>query len=186
MYQITQSKDIFFFPRLLIWLKLSEQLLIGPNGEIVLSTFHCVVYCLVHMSLKKIIPFKWYSTYAQTTIHLLLRTHLETSTYHINPPQSVTNTHKSFTHSLSSCHTLRVSDPYCAIKFISLLQIDSLIYSVFFCGILKNNRKHSVITLYGFVPHQQWRHHIETACLCYLEQRSAYFISTVYSENDCF
>lgn len=105
-------------------------------------------------------------------------------------------TYPSFPHqptqtlSLSSCHTLRGSDPYCAINFIFVLQIDSLIYSVLLrCSLSPDlgggrRRKHSIITFYGFIPPQQCRCHPEMAPLCYSVQRSAYFILTVYHNNE--
>lgn len=104
---------------------------------------------------------------------------------HITPPQ--THTHK---HLVSSCHTLRVSDPYWAIKFIFVLQIDSLIYCVLLCGCLnpdlgcEKRRKHSIITFYGFIQLPQWCCHTEMAPLCYSAQRSSYFMLTVYHNNE--
>lgn len=115
--------------------------------------------------------------------------HLHTKTYHMTPSHSHTNMHISIIppnspqkHLLSSCHTLRVTDPYCAIKFIFLVPIDNLIYSIWLCGSLspdlgwEKRRNHSIMTFYGFIPLQQWCCHPEMAPVCHLVQGSACFM----------
>lgn len=85
-------------------------------------------------------------------------------------------------HLLSSRHTLRLGEPHCAIKFISLLQIDNLIYSSLLCGTLspdlggEERRNHSIITFYSFIPLQQWCCHPEMAPVCHLAPDSQCFM----------
>lgn len=74
---------------------------------------------------------------------------------------------------------LRISDPYCAIKFIFPLQTDNLIYGT--CVELRSaaarkKRKHSIITFNGFIPRPQWRCHPGMALTCCLVSCSACFM----------
>lgn len=116
-------------------------------------------------------------------------THTDQNASHVATPLPVhtTRTHActhTCVHLLSSCYTFGVSDPYLlAIKFIFVLQIDSLIYSVLLCSRLSpdlgwaERRKHSVITFYSFIPPQQWCCHPEMAPLCYsLTEFSTFFV----------
>lgn len=156
-----------------LWLRESKSLRPGRKNLVEFFPEECKA--------ATVVPIKYNSRNAYTSLYQT-QTHKETAhlhTYiyrpkHITwPPPILTQVYPypSIPHRpaqtlwLSSCHTLKVSDPYCAIKFIFVPQIDSLIYSVLLCSSLspdivcEKRRKHSIISFYGFIPPQQRRCH---------------------------